>query len=98
MHMLAEIADKMPSTGDIVVVAMVAAGMCAGVARVNRIVASSLFVVALLAGGCLSYEAFKEGFIGGRLHDSIWIELGWRWVLATIIAPLLPAACVAGVI
>src|SRR5258708_3527747 len=98
MVMLAEIADKMPSIGDIVWVPMAAATVCAGVALVDRELALAMLSVTLLVGGLIAYDAFNYAFVSGPMRDGVWIELGWPWVLAAIFSPLMPAGCVAGVI
>src|SRR6266516_4474215 len=98
MELLGEISDKMPSVGDMLVVSLAAAVVCAGLALIDRKLAWAMLLVTLLVGGLFAYAGFEETFVNGPTRDAIWIELGWPWVLATIIAPLLPAGCVAGVI
>jgi len=95
---LAEISDKMPSTAGIIAVALIAAAICSGIALTNRTVAWSLLGITLLVGCLLAYVAFDEAFVSGPLRDDVWRELGWPWVLAYIIGPVLPAVCVAGVL
>jgi len=94
MTLLAEIADKMPSTGGILAVAATAAAVCAGLALLPRAAARAVLVASLLVGGRLACGAFDDAFVSGDLRDAVWRELGWPWVLADIISPLLPAACV----
>jgi hypothetical protein len=93
MLILAEISDKMPSTAGIIVVAVIVGVICGGVALANRIVAWSMLGITLLVGCILACDAFGEA-----LRDAAWSEMGWLWVLADIIGPLLPALGVAGIL
>jgi len=89
----AEIADKMLSALEVFVGAALATAACAGIARINRMLAWSMLAMTILLGGWLSYAAAAE-FVLGDLRDAVWRELGWPWVLATIAGPLVPAICV----
>jgi hypothetical protein len=95
MVILAEIADKMPSTAGIVVICLVAAGFSLALAWVNRAVAWTVLLLALGVGGFFAVSGYHESSADGSFSDAVWSELGWSWVAASIVAPLLPAICVA---
>lgn len=98
MVILAEISDKMPSTGGIIVVCLVAAGFSVAVASAHRAVAWVVLSLVLVVGGFFAVGGFQESFRDASFSDAIWGELGWPWVLASIVGPLLPAVCVACVL
>ena len=97
MTILGEISDKMPTTWGLLVVPIVAAAICAGLARLDRKLAWAMLSITLLFGGLFAYAGFEETFLNGPMRDAIWSELGWPWVTASIFGPLMPAASVAGV-
>jgi hypothetical protein len=54
--------------------------------------------ITLFVGGILAYEAVGDAFSHGPMRDAVWSEMGWPWVVADIIGPLLPAVGVAGIL
>jgi hypothetical protein len=95
MLVIAEIADKMPSSAAVAVACLVAAGVGVALAATHRAVAWTVLSLALPVGACLSAGAYRESLLGGPFSDTIRGELGWSWVAVSIGGPLLPAAAVA---
>jgi hypothetical protein len=95
---LAEIADKVPSTAGMILCAAAAGAVCAGIAMIHRIVAWSMLLITVVAGGLLACLAFADAFVSGPFRDAVWSELGWPWVVSDVLAPLVPSACVTGVL
>ena len=95
MVILAEIADKMPSTAGIILTCLVAAVIGVGLARSHRAVAWPVLLLALAVGGFFAVGGYHESFVEGPFSDAIWRELGWPWVATSIVGPLLPAIAVA---
>jgi hypothetical protein len=98
MVILAEIADKMPSTVGIVIACLVAAGICVGLAWSHRAIAWAVLSLALVVGGLFAVGGYHESFVEGPFSDAVWSELGWPWVAASIVGPLLPVTAVAALI
>jgi hypothetical protein len=91
---LAEISDKMPSAAGMGAVCAVVAVACLGLAWVDRGVAWVMLVLAVVGGGVLAVDGYREARGGGPFADAIWTELGWPWVMASTAGPLLPAVAV----
>lgn len=98
MVILAEIADKMPSTAGILIACLIAAGFSAAIAWVHRAVAWTVLLFTLIVGGFFAVGGYHESFLEGSFSDAVWGELGWPWVASSIAGPLLPAVCVAAVL
>ena len=98
MVILAEISDKMPSTAGIVVAWLVAAGISVGLAAAHRAIAWAVLLLALAVGGFFALGGYHESFVEGPFSEAIWHELGWPWVAASIVGPLLPVIAVAVVL
>ena len=94
MMILAEIADKMPSTSAIVVTGIVAATVSVAIASAHRGMAWGVFVLALTGGVFVAFVGYHESFVEGPFSDVVWSELGWPWVAASIVAPLAPVIAV----
>lgn len=94
--MLAEIADKEPSTIVILVAAMAFAGFSAGVASLHRTAAWVAFATTLAVGGWLACSACCEAFLDPGMRNAN--EMGWTWVAASVCGPLLPAGGVMAVL
>jgi hypothetical protein len=91
MVILAEIADKMPSTAGIVVACLIATGFAVVLACVHRAVGWMVLLFALVVGGFFAVGGYHESFLESSFSDAVWRELGWSWVAASIAGPLLPA-------
>lgn len=98
MVILAEIADKMPSTGGIVIACLIAAGVAVGLAWAHRMIAWTVLLLTLVIGGFFAVGGYHESFLETSFSNAIWRELGWPWVAATIAGPFLPAIAVAAVL
>lgn len=98
MVIVAEIADKMPSTGGMVIACLVVVGVSVGLAWSHRAAAWGVLLLALLVGGYFAVGGYHESFAEGAFSEAIWSELGWPWVAASMAGPLLPAIAVAAVI
>lgn len=71
MLILAEIADKMPSTVGIVITCVVAAGISVGVAWSDRAVAWAVVLLALVVGGFFAVGGYRESFVEGPFSDAV---------------------------
>jgi hypothetical protein len=98
MVMVAEISDKMPSTEGIVVACLVAAGISVGLASAHRAIAWAVLLLALVVGGFFALGGYHESFAEGPFSEAIWHELGWPWVAASIVGPLVPVIAVAALL
>ena len=88
MVILAEIADKMPSTAGIVIACLIAAGFAIVLAWVHRAVAWTVLLFTLVVGGFFAAGGYYESFIEGSFSDAVWSDLVGRGSLRA-----LPALC-----
>ena len=98
MMIVAEIADKMPSTAGIISACLIATAVSVGLELAHRAVAGAVFLLSLVMGGFFALGGYHESFVDGLLSEAIWRELGLPWVAASIACPLLPVVAVAALL
>ena len=89
MQILAEISDKMPSTFEVLLVVLTAL-LSAVLVMIGRTTALVVLATAALIGGLYVSAVAVDMFPPGQMHDTIWAELGWPWVIVNVVAPFLP--------
>jgi hypothetical protein len=92
MTPLSEIADKMPTAAGTLLLAVSCALGCIGMSLQGRRIARVIFGLSLSIGGIYACALASESLLPGPMRDAIFAELGLRWVVIQLIAPLLPAA------
>jgi hypothetical protein len=91
MTMLAEVSDKVVSTGQFCTVMAVLSVAVGAIAVASRWWAALLIAVSVAALGCVFTLSFLDDPV---LGDAVFQENGWSWFASNLAASVLPLACV----
>jgi hypothetical protein len=85
---------RWPRRRGIIVASLIATAIGFGIASTHRAIAWSVLLLSLVVGIFLAFGGCHAAFVENSFSDAIWSELGWPWVIASIVGPMLPVVAV----